>query len=248
MDGACILRRLPWLLAQRPGSSTAGWGIASSQLSASLPEMGKVQSLLPASSCPKEPALGVPGGRKAITGWWGAQSFGCRTLLKGEIFAALGCQGAEDSPARLGCIFFGCTKWKILSHRENRCCEEERRAACPLQELGLEQHTPRGAELCQLWAAGEPCRHCPHPAHAGNSFYCCESPGHASWKSLKVKSPLHLPTAHPGGQGRVWCAAACLSRDNLEAAGNRPPALKTALFYNKRPARCWQVVMGKQKA
>ena len=114
--------------------------------------------------------------------------------------------------------------------------------ACPLQKPGLEQHPPCRAELCQLWAAGELCQHHPHPAHAGNSFYGCESPGHASWKSLNVKSPLHLPTACPGGRGKVWCVVACLSGDNQEAAGNQPPALTTALFYNKHPACRWQVV------
>ena len=169
--------------------------------------MGKAQSLLPASSLPKEPSLGGPGGKKAITGsgsclpgQWGAQSPGCRSLLEGGIFAVLGREGAEDSPAQLGCVFFGCTEWKILACRQNRRCEEERGAVCLVQELGLEKHAPHGAELCQLWAAGELCRHRPHPAGAGNSFYCCKSPGHASWKSLKVKSPLHLPTACPGGR------------------------------------------------
>lgn len=119
--------------------------------------------------------------------WW-------KVFAGGVIFATLGHKSIEDSLAQLGCIFFECSEWKILACRQNRRCKEESRAACVLQEPGLEQHTPCGAKLCQLWAAGELCRHCPHPARAGNSFYCCKSPCHASWKSLKVKSPLCHPT------------------------------------------------------
>lgn len=71
------------------------------------------------------------------------------------MFAAQGCQGSEDSPAQLGCIFFGCTEWKILACRQNRRCEEEHGVVCPLQEPGLEQQAPHMAKLFQLWAAGE---------------------------------------------------------------------------------------------
>lgn len=254
-NGACILRHLSRLLAWRPGSSTASWGIASSQISAVRLEMGKAQSLLSASSHPGEPPLGGPGGKKAITGCgsclpgrWGVQSPGCRSLPEGGIFAAPGCQGSEDCPAQLGCIGFGCTEWKILACRQNRRCEEKRGAASLVQELGLKQHAPHGAELCQLWAAGEPCRHRPTQPALGIAFTAASSPGHASWKSLKVASPLCLPTACPGGRGMVQCAAACLSRDNREVASNRPLALKMALFYNKHSACCWQVVTAKQKA
>lgn len=91
----------------------AGWGIASPQFSATRLEMGKAQSLLPASSHPEEPVLGGPGGTKAITGsgscfpgQWGAQSPGSRSLLEVGIFAATGRQGAEDSPSQLGCCVF----------------------------------------------------------------------------------------------------------------------------------------------
>lgn len=77
------------------------------------PEMGKAQSLLPASSRPEEPVLGGPGGTKAITGHgsclpgqWEAQIPGSRSLPEVGIFAAMGRQGAEDSPSQLGCGFF----------------------------------------------------------------------------------------------------------------------------------------------
>lgn len=123
------------------------------------------------------------------------QSPGCSSLPEGGMFAAQGCQSSENSLAQLGCIFFGCTKWKILPCRQNRCCEEEHGAGCPLQELGLEQQAPHMAKLCQLWAAREQCWHHPQPSHAGNSFRYCKSPGHTPWKSLKVKSPHCLPTA-----------------------------------------------------
>lgn len=113
MDGTCILCRLPRLPAQRPGSSTTGWGIVLPQLSAIGLEMGKAQPFLPASSQPEEPALAGSGGTKAITGcgscfpgWWGAQSSGCSTLLEGGLFAnpgASGCRGLSD-PA--GLYFF----------------------------------------------------------------------------------------------------------------------------------------------
>lgn len=251
-DGVCILLHLSWLPAWRP---MASWGIASSQISAECPEMGKAQSLLPASSCPEEPAVGGPGGKKASLAA-GAASWGggeCRPLAAGlcwrkGILAAPGHQGEEDSPAQLDCIFFGCTEWKILAYRQNRRCEEERGAACLVLELGLEQHAPCRAKLCQLWAVREPCRHHPHPSCAGNSFYCCKSPGHASWKSLKVKSPLRLPIICPGGEGRVQCVAACLSGDNREVASNSPRALNVALFYNKHPSCRWKIVTAKQKA
>lgn len=175
------------------------------------------------------------------------QSPGCKSLPEGGMFAAPECQGSEDSPAQLGCVFFGYTKWKILACRQNRRCEEEHRAVCPLQEPGLEQQAPHMAKLCQLWAAGERCWHHPQPPHAGNSFYCCKSPGHTPWKSLKVKSPLCLPTACQGCRGRVQCLSACLSRDNQEVASSWPPGLKMALFYNKHPTCLWQVVTTKQE-
>lgn len=111
--GVCILLHLSWLPAWR---AMASWGIASSQISAVRPEMGKAQTVLPASSCPEEPAVGGPGGKKAITscgscllGQWGVQTPGCRSLMEEGILAAPGHQGEEDSPAQLDCFFFGCT-------------------------------------------------------------------------------------------------------------------------------------------
>lgn len=133
---------------------------ASSQTSAMSLDMGKTQSLL-ANMQPLRGAS-IRGDRRQklhhqlwdLLGWWGVQSPGCRSLPQQGMFAAQGCQGSENSPAQLGCTFFGCTKWKILSCRQNIRCEEEHGAGCLLQELGLEQQAPHMAKLCQLWLLG----------------------------------------------------------------------------------------------
>lgn len=220
---------------------------ASSQISAMSLDMDKARSFLPSI----QPLRGasIRGDRQQknpITScgisWGGGE---CRALAAGLCWSwrclqPWGVKVQRTLQPSWAVFFFGCTEWKILACRQNRHCEEEHRAVCLLQEPGLEQQVPHMAKLCQLWAAGEQCWHHPQPSHDGNSFYCCKSPGHTPWKSLKVKSPLCLPTACCWE--RVQCSSACVSRDNREVASSWPPGLKMVLFYNKHPTDLWQVV------